>query len=315
VLRGHGFTSTLPVIDVRSGGRFFVPDQAGAISGDPALFHFRRISPEYTRVIGMPLLKGRLFTTRDDSAAPRVAIISRALAEQYWPNEDPIGKRLHRAGAGSAPAVPFEVVGVVGDAMDGGYEAPRGQAVYVPYGQVSNTRVSIVVASRAPTVEVVAAIRRAIGSADPVLAASGITTLDGLVSSANALPQLRAAILLAFAIAAVLIVALGSYGVMRQLVANRERELSLRLVFGAVPSDLAREVLWQVARLTVPGVLAGLGAAWMAASLLRTFVFGIDPRSRAVLAIVSLGVLLLATLAAMPSVLRAMRLDPKSASS
>ena len=102
---------------------------------------------------------------------------------------------------------------------------------------------------------------------------------------------------------------------MRQLVANRERELSLRLVFGAVPADLAREVLIQVARLTVPGVLLGLTGAWLTASLLRRFVFGIDPRSLAVLAIVGSAVLVLATAAALPSVLRAMRLDPRSGTS
>jgi predicted permease len=312
-LKGSGFTTTLPVGDVRWGGRFFVPDQHGAISGDPALLHFRRVSPEYLRTVGMPLLRGRHFTARDDSASTRVAIISRAVAEQYWPNEDPVGKLIHRAGAGSAAPLPVEIVGVVGDAMDGGYEAGRGQAVYVPYAQVSNTRLSIVVESKSGTADALAAIRRAIRSADPLVAASGTATLSQLVSTANALPQLRAAILLVFALAAVVIAGLGAYGVMRQLVANRERELALRLVFGATPSDLAQEVLLQVAKLTVPGILLGLAGAWMAANLLKTFVFGIDPRSAGVLAAVSAGVLVLATLAAAPSVLRAMRLDPRSA--
>lgn len=312
-LTTSAFTSTLPVSDVRWGARFFVPDQGGAISGDPALFHFRRIAPDYPKAIGMPLLRGRLFTARDDSAAPRVAIISRAFAEQYWPDDDPIGKRIMRAGTTTAPAqVPFEVVGVVADAMDGGYEAAKGQTIYVPFAQVSHTRLSIVAESRASTAEAAAAIRRAVRAADPLLAASSVVPLDALVSSANALPELRASILLVFAGAAVLIAALGSYGVMRQLVANRERELSLRLVFGAVPSDLAKEVLMQVARLTVPGVIIGLSGAWLAANLLRTFVFGIDPRSMPILAAVSVGVLVLAALTALPSVLRAMRLDPRS---
>src|SRR5688572_5949972 len=143
-LTATGLTTTLPVGDVRSGSRFFMPEQNGAISGEAALLHFRRISPGYPTAVGMKLMRGRLFTTRDDSASPRVAIISRALADQYWPDEDPIGKQIHRAGAGTAPAVPFEVVGVVGDAMDGGYEAPPGQTVYVPYAQLPFTRISIV---------------------------------------------------------------------------------------------------------------------------------------------------------------------------
>lgn len=314
-LMNFGFTSTLPVGDIRAGGRFFVPDQNGAMSGDPALFHFRRVSPEYLRTMGIPLLRGRHFTARDDTAATRVVIVSRALAQQYWPDEDPVGKLIHRAATGNAPPVPFEIVGVVGDAMDGGYEAPPGQAAYVPFGQVSGTRLSIVGEAKGGKTEAVTAVRRAVRAAEPTLAASGITTLDDLVVTANALPQLRASILLVFAVAAVLIAGLGAYGVMRQLVSNRERELALRLVFGAVPSDLAREVLMQVAKLTVPGVLAGLGGAWLAANLLRTFVFGIDPRSALILASVGAGVLVLGTIAAAPSVLRAMRLDPKSTTS
>lgn len=312
-LAASGITTTLPVSDVRAGSRFFLPDQSGAIAGEAALLHFRRISPDYPKAVGMQLLRGRLFTARDDSASPRVAIISRALAAQYWPDEDPVGKQIHRAGTGTAPSVPFEVVGVVGDAMDGGYEAPPGQTVYVPFAQLSLARISIVAHSRANTATAIAAIRRAINSADPLVAPTGIATLGTLVSTANALPELRAAILMVFAIAAVLIAGLGSYGVMRQLVGHRERELSLRLVFGAVPADVAREVLLQVARLTVPGVMVGLIGAWMAANLLRTFVFGIDPRSVAVLAGVSAGVLALGTVAAIPSVLRAMRLDPQNA--
>jgi predicted permease len=311
VLAKSAFTSTLPVSDVRWGGRFFVPDASGAISGDPILFHFRRIAPEYPPVMGLPLLRGRLFTARDDSASPRVALISRAAAEQFWPNEDPIGRQILRAGAGPAPPVPFEIVGVVGDAMDGGYQAPKGQAVYVPFSQVSGTRLSIVAEGKAGVAETIAALERAVSAADPMLAASGVATLQSLVSAANALPQLRASILGLFAIAAVLIAGLGSYGVMRQLVGNREREFAVRLVFGAVPRDLAREVLLQLARLTVPGVIAGLAGAWLAAKLLRTFVFGVDPRSVSVLVSVSLGVLVVAVIAALPSVLRAMRLDPK----
>ena len=199
--------------------------------------------------------------------------------------------------------------------MDGGYEATRGQAAYVPFAQVSSTRLSIVVDTKSGKAESMAAIRRAVQSADPLLAVSAPATLAELVTTANALPQLRASILLIFAVAALMIAGLGAYGVMRQLVANRERELALRLVFGAVPSDLAREVLLQVARLTLPGVLVGLGGAWMVANLLRTFVFGVDPRSTTVLALVSVCVLALGTLAAAPSVLRAMKLDPRTTTS
>lgn len=308
-LDGAAFTSTLPVGDIRWGGRFHVPDVNGAITGEPALFHFRRVAPGYLPIMSIPLLAGRHFTAQDDSAAPRVAIISRAVAEQYWPNQDAVGQRIHRAGVAGTTPVPFEIIGVVGDAMDGGYEAPPGQAVYVPFSQVSHTRLSIVARTRTSPADGIAAMRRAIAAVDPLLAATGTATLESIVSSANALPQLRATLLLVFAVASILVAALGSYGVMRQLVSNREREFALRLVFGAAPRDLAREVLAQVARLTIPGVAAGLVGAWLAAGLLRQFVFGIDPRSLPLLAAVSAGVLGIAVATALPTMRRAMRID------
>lgn len=308
-LESSAFTSTLPVGDIRWGGRFFVPDADGAVSGEPALFHFRRVAPGYLPAMNVPLLSGRHFTVRDDSAAPRVAIISRAIAQQYWPNQDAVGQRIYRAGTTGSTPVPFEVVGVVGDAMDGGYEAGPGQAVYVPFSQVSHSRLTIVARTRTSPAEGIAAIRRAIAVADPLLAANGTNTLEAVVRSANALPELRAMLLIVFAVTSVLVAALGSYGVMRQLVSNREREFALRLVFGAVPRDLAREVLTQVTRLTIPGVVIGLGGAWVSAGLLRQFVFGVDPRSVGLLAAVCAGVLVLAVASALPTMWRAMRID------
>jgi putative ABC transport system permease protein len=154
-----------------------------------------------------------------------------------------------------------------------------------------------------------AALRRALKASDPVVAASATTTLDALVRQGNALPRLRALVLLAFAFVAVALAGLGSYGVMRQLVASREREFAVRLAFGAVPADLLGAVFAQILRLTVPGVAAGLAAAWTLAGVLEAFVFGIEPRSTPVLLGVSVGVLILAGLATVPSALRASRVD------
>jgi predicted permease len=309
-LTSHGFTSTLPVGDLRRGGRFFIPDASGTVSNDPFLLHFRRVSPEYLRVMGMSLLRGRHFTAADDSASPAVAIVSRAAADRYWQGRDPIGQRIQRVQAGGAPQ-DAEVVGVVEDAMDGGYEATRGEAVYMPFAQVSLTSITIVAQSTNPG-EGLAAIRRSLAATDPLIAATGTATLERLVATANVLPQLRALMLMVFAVASIAIAALGSYGVMRQLVANREREFALRLVFGAVPRDLAREVLVQVARLAIPGIVVGLVGAWFCASLLRAFMFGVDPRSGVVLAVVALSVLALAVVTALPTVVRAMRIDVRS---
>jgi len=155
----------------------------------------------------------------------------------------------------------------------------------------------------------IAAMRRALEQTDPVVAASGVSTLDALILQANALPRLRTLVLIVFSIVAVGIVSLGSYGVMTQLVSNRERELAVRLVFGARPTELGTAVIAQIARLTVPGVALGLAVVWSASGLLNAFVFGVQARSPAVLAGVGGVLLLLAVIATLPPALRAMRVD------
>jgi putative ABC transport system permease protein len=120
---------------------------------------------------------------------------------------------------------------------------------------------------------------------------------------------LRTLVLIVFSVVAVGIVALGSYGVMSQLVSNRERELAVRLVFGAQPTQLGASVLAQVAKLTVPGVVIGLATVWSASGLLAAFVFGVEARSVVVLGAAGGVLLILAVLATLPPALRAMRVD------
>jgi len=304
-----GFTTTLPIGDGAWGGRFFIELPDGSVSSEPVLFHFRRVSPSYLQTMGIPLLRGRQLTAQDDTSSIQVAIVSRALATRLWPNEDAVGKRLLRATAGNPTPTPVTVVGVAANTMDAGYSSPVGEAVYMPYAQASSVRVSIVAQARGNSRATVAAIRRALRKTDPVIAVSGVSTLDALVLQANALPRLRTLVLIMFSIVAVGIVSLGSYGVMSQLVSNRERELAVRLVFGAQPTKLGASVIAQVARLTLPGVALGLAAVWWASGLLDAFVFGVQARSMSVLASAGGGLLLLAVLATLPPAIRAMRVD------
>jgi putative ABC transport system permease protein len=308
-LTSVGFSTTLPVGDIVWGGRFFIELPDGSRDKEPTLFHIRRVSPGYSAAMGIPLLRGRAFTAQDDTGAVAVAIVSRALAERLWPNEDAIGKRLIRAGNATQAPTPVTVVGVVGNTMDAGFSAPPGEAVYLPYTQLSSARISIVARGRGSDAATVAAIRRALRKTDPVIAASSVSTLDALVLQANALPRLRTLVLVVFSVVAVGIVALGSYGVMSQLVSNRERELAVRLVFGARPGQLGGAVIAQVASLTVPGVALGLAAVWWASGLLATFVFGVEARSAVVLGGAGVALLFLAVVATLPPALRAMRVD------
>ena len=304
-----GYTSTLPVSDALWGVRFFIELPDGSLGSEPLLLHIRRTSPNYLATIGIPLLAGRTFTTADDSASPNVAIVSRSLAARAWPNENGIGKRIYRFAGADKPPVPVEVIGVAGNVMDAGNNLPPGETIYLPWSQLSTTQMSIVVKPRGPSDATISALRRALRVTDPLVAAHDIARLDALAAQGNALPRLRTLLLLIFAAAALAIAALGSYGVMSQLVATREREYALRLAFGAVPTDLGRSVLLHLARLTVPGIAGGIVVMLLLGGTLERFVFGVAPRSATVLGTVSGIMLSMALLAALPSVLRAMRVD------
>jgi predicted permease len=307
-LEQAGFTSTLPVGDVPFGGRFFPEQPDGTASTEPLLFHIRRTSWNYLATMGIPLLQGRSFDMHDDTAHTRVAIVSQAAAQRLWPNESALGKWLFRVQAGQPP-VRTEVIGVAGNVMDGGYNAPAGEAVYLPYAQVPVTRLSIVVQPRADREAAVTAVRRALRAADPMLAANAVAPLAALVRQANALPRLQTILLLTFAMVAICIVALGSYGLMSQLVASREREFALRLLFGAGRPSLGTAVLFQLTWLTVPGIVLGVAGVWLLSGVLTPFVFGVPARSLLVTVVASTAVLVLASAAALPPAWRAMRVD------
>ena len=307
-----GFTTVLPVSDIRRGQQFTVELTDGSLSPEPMLLHVRRISPSYLEAIGIPVVRGRGFTVQDDTASIPVAIVSRALADRLWPNTDPIGGRIYRAAAGGLPAAALTIVGVVGNTMDGGYQAGPGETVYMPFLQIGQDRFSIIAEGRTTPAETAAAIRSALRKTDPMVAAGNVATLDALVLQANALPRLRMVILLVFAIVAMGVVALGTYSVMSQLVNTRQREFALRLVFGAQPVQLAQIVVLQVSRIALPGIALGVLAAWLAAGALRAFLFGVEPTSASILTAASSFLLVLTVAASIPCAVRAMRVDART---
>jgi predicted permease len=302
-----GFTSTLPVGDQRNGSRFLVENPDGSFDPEPTLLHIRRVSNGYFDAIDLPVLQGRTFDSRDGAATPLVAVVSREIARRLWPDEDPLGKMLPRLVAGGPEPQLLQVVGVVGDAMDGGYEVRPGETVYLPWAQNAVARMSVVVRPRTSPEEALAALHRAVRTADPVLAAGDVTDLPALVRGANALPRLQAILLAAFALVATGIVVLGSYGLMSQLAATREREFALRVAVGAPTSHIGSQVLVQAARISGPGVLVGMAASWLLGGVLRPFMFGVDPRSVTVTPSVAAATLLLVGLATLPVAVRAMR--------
>jgi predicted permease len=303
------FTTTLPVGDLRWGARFFPELPNGEITREPVQVHFRRVSPGYLSAMGIPLLRGRDIDAHDLEASARVAIVSRASAERLWPGKDPLGQRLRRFMNGGADPAPIEVVGLTGDAMDGGYNAPPGEAVYLPFAQMSSSGLSLVVRPRTTDAVALAAVRHALKAADPTIAASDIATLGDMVSDARAVSRLQMMLLTAFGLVALGLTALGSYGVMTQLVSSRQRELAVRLAVGATPRQVGGMVLGQNARLALMGIALGLIAAWQIGRLLEPIVFGISATSPAALAAVAVTTLTVTLGATIAPAIRAAFVD------
>lgn len=306
-LTHHGVVSSLPVGDIQWGGGFHPQLASGEFTHDPVVFHYRRTSPGYLATVAIPLLAGRGLDARDQGDSPRVAVISQAAAEKYWPGENPLGRKLRPVTPAHAPLV--EVVGVVGNVRDAGAGFPAGETVYVPYNQVSLRRSWIVLHGPGSIEDLVAAGRRALRATDPGVAAYDIDTLDRLAWQADALPRLQVVLLGAFAVIAIGITALGSYGVMSQLVANRQKEMAIRAALGATQTKVLGLVLLQNARLAALGTLLGLVVAWFGAQLLQSRLTGFDASPLWPYGVVAAGVIMLTQLASLIPAQRAARLD------
>jgi putative ABC transport system permease protein len=306
-----GLSTTIPVGDSQWGGAFKPQLPTGEFAAEPSLFHYRRVSPGYLTAMGIPLVEGRMLNGHDRPDAPFVAVVSKALAEKYWPGQSALGRKLRRVSPADAPVI--EIVGVVGNVHDSGAGLPASETVYIPFEQVSLRRAWVVLLGRGLHEDTLAAGRRALRATAPEVAAYNIAPLDDLAWQAEALPRLQVTLLGVFAVIAIGITALGSYGVMSQLVANREKEMAIRAALGASAGSVLRLVLWQNARLAAAGTLLGLLAAWFGGRALQAQLTGFDATPPWPYAIVAAMVLLLTQLSSYLPARRAAKLDGSKA--
>ena len=311
-LAGYGITTTLPVGDGQWGSAIFVQSATGEFTADPVVFHYRRVSPGYLGAMGMPLVEGRSFDENDRGDRLPVAIVSKSLAAKYWPGETAIGRKLRRASPADSPLM--EVVGVVGDVRDAGTGQAAGETVYVPFDQVSLRRGWIILHSRGSIADAIAAGRRALHLTAPEIAPFNVEKLETLAWQDLALPRLQATLFAVFSLIAVAITALGTYGVMSQLVGIREKELAIRAAMGASPGSLFQMVLLQNARLAVSGTIVGVGIAWAASYWLQSRLTNFQPPALAPFVAIAAGVLALTQMASFLPARRAAYFNPQTLS-
>jgi putative ABC transport system permease protein len=262
--------------------------------------------------MGIGLLDGRLFDERDLAGSRRVAIVSDLAARIYWPDVNPIGKRLALAWNDRGP-VWHEIVGVVQSTRHFGLEAPQKPEVYVPHTQSPSPFMALVVRAKGDPAALIPAIRGRIAALDPEQAVFGFQTMDEVLSASSARRLFQMALVTAFAALALVLAAIGVYGVMAHMVAQRRREIGVRLALGARPRDVVAMVMRNGVRLTFLGMTVGLAGAVALSRALTGLLFGVKAVHPPTYTGVAAVLLLVAGLSAYLASRAAAQVDPLAA--
>jgi len=265
------------------------------------------VTPEYFRAIGAPLLRGRLFTDQDHPEAPPVVIINEAAVRRWFPNQDPIGKRVSIGGP------PREVVGIVRDVLQWSPGEPAVPQLFAPYAQRPARTVRIVVRSSGDPLALAGSIRAQIRALDPDLAIGEFTPLEQLVTRSVARPRFYTSLLALFAAVALALAGTGMFGVMSYMVAQRAREISIRMALGAYVGDVLRMVVGRALALAGIGALLGIFAALAVGRLIQEQLFGVRLLDPVTLSAVIIVLMVIAALASFLPARRAASLDPATA--
>jgi putative ABC transport system permease protein len=319
--------TALPLNGTRS-QRAFWPDQYVPPPG--AGFNIAAmttVSPEYLQAIGATLLRGRYFTREDDAGAPPVAVVTEALARQYWPGQDPVGKRL-KWGIKESPAPWLTVVGVVADVKQQSLDAPGAVQVFVPADQVESSiseslraeftnrqlrAMYLVVRGRGGLDRLAGELRDTVRALDPQLAVTGLAPLTDAITASAAPQRFNMLLMAGFAAIAVLLAVVGLYGLIAYSVAQRTREIGIRMAMGAMAGGVVRMIVRDGMVLAASGVAIGTAAAAALAPALGTLLFGVKPLDPPTFAGVAALLLAVAAVATWVPARRATRIDPTRA--
>ena len=270
---------------------------------------YATVSPDYFRVMRIPLLQGRLFTEQDSLPNPKVAIISETLARRYFPQQNSIGRQM-RFGFPPNSNVSREIVGVVGDVRDEALSREPGPMMYVPFAQAPLYGGEVVVRGSLSASSVAGGIRQAVHSIDKNLPVTDVESFPDAVGASITQERFRTLLLSLFSALALVLAAVGIFGVISYSASQRTREIGIRMALGAQPQDVLRMILKQGTRLALIGVGIGAVAAVFLTRLMAGLLYGVRPADPLTFAAVAILLSLVATLACCIPARRAMRVDP-----
>jgi len=232
------------------------------------------ISDEYFKAMGIPLVRGRLFDESQPADAQNKIIVNEALAGRHWPGEDPIGRRIKVSWDDNRED---EIIGVVGDVRQADLETEARATIYWPYPRSPYGTMTLAVRTAGGPAAVISSVRTILRELDPNLALANVQTMDEVVSRSVAQRRLTMVLLAIFAGSALLLAAVGIYGVIAYSVTQRTQEIGIRLALGAQQGDVLRMIVGQAAALAAAGILLGAAGAALLTRLMTDLLFGVQP--------------------------------------
>ncbi|MDX6559764.1 MAG: putative transport system permease protein, partial [Blastocatellia bacterium] len=309
-----GDTASVPLdeslrdLKLISEGQFLIALEGDEIRSDrPSAVQRSSVSSEYFHLLGITLLRGRLFNDSDTDSTPQVALINEAMAQTYWPNEDPLGKRFRATRAG-APWI--TVIGLVADARTESLARPDVPQIYLDLYQTGAKRLAIFVRGNLNPAAIPENVRKQVQALDPTLPVYGAQTLNETVSASLSQRKFSMEMVGLFALTSLLLAALGIYGVISYLVSERTHEIGIRLALGAARASILNLILRQGLRLALAGAVVGLLAALIVSRFIATLLYGVRPADPLTFAAVAILFLFVALLACYLPARRATKVDP-----
>jgi putative ABC transport system permease protein len=314
------FVDWLPLLEYAQHAHpgFRIAGQAPPSSGEESALLFDSVSPGYFRVMGIPILRGRGITEQDAESAPWVVVIDETMAHQFWPNQDPLGQVI--TFNNSPDERPRQVVGIVKNVKEFTLTRQSPPQAFVAYTQLpartvpswTEARVhkSLVIRSHFISKELLESVRKTISELAPDSAVFGVTPIQQTVSHSAGPWRFYSQLLGLFAAVALLLAAIGIYGVMSYSVSQRSHEIGLRMALGAQPAQVLRLVLRQAMILSLAGVAIGLAGSFLATPVLTDALYGVKPHDALTLTLVSLVLVAVTFLASYIPARRATRIDP-----
>jgi putative ABC transport system permease protein len=302
-----GATHRLPLRG-NSGMSFQIEGRPAPAPGESLGVNWRSISPDYFRTMGAPLIAGRTFTEEEGWQKMSAVIINQATQRRYWPDENPLGKRIRQGGAPDSPWV--TIVGVAADVKESGLNADTAAGLYLPYVLAPAPAMTLVLRTKTEPLSLAASASAEIRRVDPEQAVSNISTLEQLLSETVAQPRFNTGLLAIFSLLALLLAAVGIYGVMSYAVAQRTQEIGLRMALGAEPRDVLKLMVGQGMKLVAVGLALGLLSALGLTRWLETLLFDVEATDPLTYAVIAATLAAVALLACYLPARRAMAVDP-----